>query len=91
MMKKNEKLAKNAIKLSYKLINDLLYFDNDEKDFHLCISNFIKIKIFKLMYNEMNYSEYVYTHERFIKKLYIHNIIIKFYKFIRYYSHYQLN
>ena len=51
----------------------------------------IKIEIFKLAHNEIRYFNYVYTHKRFTKKLYIFNIITKFYKFIRHCSYCQLN
>ena len=51
----------------------------------------IKTEIFKLAYDKIKHFNYVRTHERFIEKLYIFNIITKFYKFIRHCSHYQLN
>ena len=75
----------------YKIIDDLFYFDDDERDLRFYISIVIKVEVFKLAYDEIKYLNYVYTHKRFIEKLYIFNIITKFYKFIRHCSHYQLN
>ena len=75
----------------YKIIDDLLYFDDDERNLRLYILIIVKIEVFKLTHNEIRYFDYVYTHKRLIKKLYIFNITAKLYKFIRHYSHYQLN
>ena len=71
----------------YKLINDLLYFNDDKRDLRLYVLIVMKIEIFKLTHNEIRYFDYVYTHKRFIEKLYIFNIITKFYKFIRHCFH----
>ena len=68
-------------------MNNLLYFDNNEKDLRFYIPSIMKTKVFKLTYNEINHFNYTRTYKRFIKKLYIFEIIIKFHKFIRYYSH----
>lgn len=75
----------------YKLINELLYFDNDKRGLRLCISLIMKIKVFKLTYNEIRYPGYAQIHERLMKGLYIFNIIIKLYEFIWYCFYYQLN
>ena len=75
----------------YKIIDDLLYFDDDKRDLWLYISIVMKIEIFKLTHDEMRYSDYAYTHKRLIKKLYIFNITTKLYEFIRHCPYYQLN
>ena len=84
-MKVNNKLKNNIVKLLYKLIDNLLYFNNNEKKLRLYIPFIMKTKIFKLAYDEMRYSNYARIYKRLIQKLYIYNIIIKLYKFIRYY------
>ena len=86
-MLNNEIFKENVIKLFYRVMNNLLYFDNNEKGLRFYISSIIKIKVFKLTYNEMNYSNYIRIYKRFIRKLYIFKITIKFYKFIFYYLH----
>ena len=75
----------------YKIIDDLLYFDDDEKNLRFYMLMIMKVEVFKLAYDEMRHFNYVYTHKRLIEKVYIFNIITKLYKFIRHYSHYQLN
>ena len=75
----------------YKIIDDLFYFDDDERDLRLYMLIVIKVEVFKLAHNEIKYFDYAYTYKRLIEKLYIFNIITKLYKFIRHCSHYQLN
>ena len=77
--------------MSYKIIDDLLYFDDDKRDLRLCVLIVMKVEIFKLTHDEIRHFNYAYTHKRLIEKLYIFNIITKLYEFIRYYSHCQLN
>ena len=91
MIKENAKLEENVVTLLYKFVDNLLYFDDDERDFRLCISIVMKAEVFKFAHNEMNHSGYARTHERFTQGFYIHNMIIKFHEFIRYCFHCQLN
>ena len=70
------------------MIDDLFYFDDDERGLRLYVLIAIKTEVFKLIYNEMRYFNYAHTHKRLIEKLYIFNMITKLYEFIRHYSHY---
>ena len=91
-MKANAELGDNAARLSYKLINDLLYFDNVEIEMRLCVlTRALKYKVFKLIYNEIRYSEYTRTHEKLTRDIYIYNISTKIYKYLRHYSYCQLH
>ena len=92
-MKTNAKLeANNAVKLLYKLINNLLYFDNPEKKMRLYIFiNFLKQEVFKLIHNEMKYLNYTHIYEKLIRDIYIFNMFIKLHKYLRHYFHYQLH
>lgn len=80
----------NVIKLFYELIDELLYCKKKYK-FRLYISFELKQEIFKLIYNEMNHSKYVKTHEKLITGLFIYNIIIKLHEYIHYCPHCQMN
>ena len=91
MIKKNHDLEENIAKLLYRLVDNLFYFDDNERGLRLYVSIVLKEEIFKLVHNEMGYSNYTRTYKRLINGLYIYNIIIKLYKFIRYYPYYQLN
>ena len=91
IVRDNKALKENVAKLSYRVVNNLLYFDDNERNLRLYISSSIKEEVFKLTHNEISYLEYVYTHERLTSNLYIFEIINKLHKFIRHYPHYQLN
>ena len=91
IIKANNRLGDNSVKLSYKLIENLLYFNDDEKNLRLYISSVMKTEIFKLAHDEMRHSRYARTHERLTQGLYIYNITIKLHEFIRHYPHCQLN
>ena len=87
-MRDNNTLEKNIVKLLYRLIDNLLYFDDNKRDLRLYISTSLKTKIFKLIHDKIRYLDYIKVYKRLTNKLYIFEIIIKLYKFIRYYSHY---
>ena len=71
----------------YKIIDNLLYFDNNKKGLRLYILFAIEVEVFKLAYNKIRYSRYTYIYKKLTEGLYIFNIIINLYKFIRYYSY----
>ena len=91
MIKANDRLDDNSVKLSYKLIENLLYFNDDEKGLRLYISSVMKAEIFKLAHDEMRHPRYARTHKRLTQDLYIYNMTIKLHEFIRHYPHCQLN
>ena len=84
----NQALEENTAKLLYRIINELLYFDDEKRDLRLYILIILKAKVFKLAHNEMKHSKYIRTYKRLINGLYIFSISTKLYKFIRHYSHY---
>lgn len=90
-VKINAELGDNSVTLLYKLIDDLLYFDDDEKGLRLCISTIVKAEVFKLAHDEISHPGYARTHERLTQGLYIYNIATKLHEFIRHYPHCQLN
>ena len=46
-------------KLFYYIINNLLYFDNNKCGLRLYISTLLKVEVFKLIYNNIEYSSYI--------------------------------
>ena len=92
IVKTNTELGDNAVRLLYKLINDLLYFDNVEIEMRLCVSiRALKHEVFKLTHDEMRHSEYARTYEKLTRGIYIYNMSTKLYKYLRHYSHCQLH
>ena len=50
----------------------------------LCVSiRVLKYEIFKLIYNKMRYLDYARTHEKLTRDIYIYNMSIKLYKYLR--------
>lgn len=91
VVRDNKALRENAAKLPYRVVNNLLYFDNDKRGLRLCISSSMKEEVFKLAHDEMSHPDYARTHERLISNLYIFEIASKLHEFIRHCPHCQLN
>ena len=89
--RQNAALKENVAIILYKVIDDLLYFDDDKRDLRFCVLIIMKIEVFKLAYDEIKYFDYVYIHKRLIEEFYIFNMITKLHEFIRHYFHCQLN
>ncbi len=77
--------------LFYRVIDDLLYFNDNERGLRLYIPISIEIEVFKLAYDEIKYLGYIRTYKRFTDSVYIYNITTKLYNFIRFYPNYRLN
>ena len=91
IVKLNTKLSNNATKLSYKLVNNLLYFNDSKRGIRLYVSTkTLEYEVFKLAYNKIGYLGYVRTYKKLTRSIYIFNILTKLYKYLRYYSYYQL-
>ena len=84
MIKNNDELGKNVITLPYRLIDDMLYFDDEKRSLRLCIPSNIKTEVFRLAHDEMGYPGYTKPHERLIDGLYFRTMVIKLHEFISY-------
>ena len=91
MVKENGALGDDAADLAYKLVNDLLYFNDDERGLRLCIPSSMEHEVFKLAHDEMGHPGYARTHERLTQGLYIFNLSKKLHEFLRHCPHCQLN
>ena len=87
-MRDNNTLEENIAKLFYRLINNLLYFNDNKRGLRLYILIILKAKVFKLAYNKIRYSSYIRTYKKLTKELYIFELSTKLYKFIGYYLYY---
>ena len=83
LTRQNAALKKNAATMSYKIIDDLFYFDDDKRGLRFYVLIVIKVEVFKLAYDEIRHFGYARTHKRLIEKLYIYNMTTKLHKFIR--------
>lgn len=91
LTRQNKDLGENAAKVLYKIVDDLLYFDDDEKGLRLCVPSSLEEEVFKLAHDEMGHPGYTRIHERLTEGLYIFNMATKLHKFIRHCPHCQLN
>ena len=80
----------NAATLSYVCIKELLYYKDIEKKHQLCISTYLYEKVFILVYDFMNYLEYICTHKKIIDNLYLSDLLKHFHEYIHYCSQCQL-
>ena len=90
-LRENDALGSNAAALPYRVINDLLYFDDDERGLRLCIPSSMEADVFKLAHDEMGHPGYARTHERLTEGVYIYNMATKLHEFIRHCPNCQLN
>ena len=89
MVRDNE--GENGTRLPYRIVDCLLYFDDDEKGLRLCIPTAMEAEVFKLAHDEMGHPGYARTHEKLTQGLYIFNMATKLHEFIRHCPHCQLN
>lgn len=91
MVRDNKALGNNAAKLPYRMVNDLLYFNDEERGLRLYIPTALEKEVFQLAHDEMGHPGYARTHERLTEGLYIYNMSTKLHEFIRHCPHCQLN
>jgi len=92
IVKRNNNLGENAAKLAYEVVDQVLYFKDDEQGLRLYIpTTAIEAEVFKLAHDEMGYPGYARTHERLTEGVYIYNMSKKLHEFIRHCPSCQLN
>ena len=73
-MQANDALKENAAKLPYRLIADLLYYNDSESGLRLCIPESVRNEVFRLVHDEIGHPGYRRTHERLTQGVYILDI-----------------
>ena len=91
MISDNDALGENAAKLSYCLVQKLIYFDDPEQGLHLCISEGLTKEVFQLAHDKLEHPGYACMHECLTQGLYIYNLLKQLHNFIRHCSQCQLN
>jgi len=90
-IKKNNTLRLNAVRLSYEIRDDVIFYKDLEKESYLCILKSLYDRMFKIVYDDINYLEYVQTHKKLIDLLYFYNLLKNLYKYIQHYLQCQLS
>jgi len=83
-------LRQDAAKLSYRIIQDLIYYKDIEQNYWLCILSFFHQKVFFLMHDFMSHSKYVKIHEKLTEELYIYNLLKYLHNYIHHCLQYQV-
>ena len=73
---------KNAVELLYQILDNIRYFENDERGLRLCITTVIEGEVFKLTHDKIRQPDYTRTYKRLTQGLFIYNLFIKLHKFI---------
>jgi len=91
MLNNNNILNLNAVKLSYELKDELVYYKDIEKGPCLCIPHSLHDEVFKLAHDKMRHSEYAQTHKRLTDALYIYDLFKNLHKYLQHCLQCQLN
>ena len=82
MIKQNKMLNTNITTLLYTQIQELLYYKNIEKRYHLCIFSYLYGEVFALVHDSMEHPEYAQTHKRLTDNLYLPDLFKHLHKYI---------
>ena len=92
MVKTNDNLEDdNAATLPYKLVDNLLYFDDSERGLRLCIPENLEKQVFQLAHDALGHPGYARTHERLTDRLLVLKLSTKLHKYIRHCPQCQIN
>jgi len=82
ILERNNALRLNIIRLSYKIRNNLIFYKDLEKELCLCILKSLYDRMFKIAYDDIDYSEYAWTHKRLIDLLYFYDLSKNLHEYI---------
>ncbi len=91
ILERNNALRSDTMRLLYEIRNDLIFYKDLEKEPYLCILKSLYDRMFKIVYDDIDYSEYVQIHKRLIDSLYFYNLSKNLYKYIQHCSQCQLS
>jgi len=83
ILKRNNALRLDAVRLLYEIRDSLIFYKDLEKELHLYILKSLYDRMFKIVYDNINYSEYAQTHERLINLLYFYDLLKNLYEYIQ--------
>ncbi len=80
--KRNNALRSNAARLLYEIRDNFIFYKDLKKESYLYILKSLYDRMFKIAYDDIDYSEYVQTHKRLIDLLYFYDLLKNLYKYI---------
>jgi len=91
ILERNNALRSDVARLSYEIRDNLIFYKDLKKESYLYILKSFYNRMFKIAYDDIDYSEYVWTHKRLIDLLYFYNLLKNLHKYIQHYSQCQLS
>jgi len=79
------------VRLSYEIRDDLIFYEDLEKEPHLYILKSLYDRMFKIVYDNIDYLEYAQIHKRLTDLLYFYDLLKNLYEYIQHYSQCQLS
>ncbi len=86
ILKRNNALRPDAARLLYEIRDDLIFYKDFKKELHLCILKSLYDRMFKIAYDNIDHSEYVWIHEKLTDSLYFYNLSKNLHKYIQHCS-----
>ncbi len=91
ILERNNALRPDTARLLYEIRDDLIFYKDLEKESCLCISKSLYDRMFKITYDDIDYSGYAQIHKRLTDLLYFYNLLKNLYEYIWHCSQCQLS
>jgi len=91
ILERNNALRSDAVRLLYEIRDDLIFYKDLEKELCLCILKSLYDRMFKIVYDDIDHSEYVQIHKRVINLLYFYDLSKNLHEYIWHCSQCQLS
>jgi len=91
ILKRNNTLRSDVTRLLYEIRDNLIFYKDLKKELCLCILKSLYDRMFKIVYDDIDHSEYAQTHKKLIDLLYFYNLLKNLHKYIQHCSQCQLS
>ena len=82
ILERNNALRSDVTRLLYKIRDDLIFYKDLEKKSYLYILKSLYDRMFKIVYDDIDYLEYAQIYKRLINLLYFYDLLKNLYKYI---------
>ncbi len=91
ILERNNVLRPDITRLLYEIRDDLIFYKDLEKELCLCILKSLYDRMFKIVYDNIDYSEYAWIHKRLTDLLYFYDLSKNLHEYIQHCSQCQLS
>ncbi len=82
ILERNNALRSDVTRLLYEIRDDLIFYKDLEKKSYLYILKSLYDRMFKIVYDDIDYLEYAQIYKRLINLLYFYDLLKNLYKYI---------